>query len=460
MEHILLISKSIIFFSLLIFVVVGFHEYGHFITAKKLGIKVLKFSIGMGKEAYGWTGKDGVRYSISWLPIGGYVQMLDSTEMDEADLKQYSKEDLSRSFDKAPRWKRFLVVAFGPIFNLIMAIIGFTVISYGTLTMPSTIVDYVSNDIKYEQNGALVIEKGDVITSVNGTKVETWTELDHAFIGSIGSNRVKVEVKGKGEIYIDLEDKVLDSKVKDLSYFIGILPQYKNHTNVVGAVLEDSPAEKAGLKQEDQVISIDGVSVENFYELSKIVNVRPAKSVELVVKREGQLHTLDVELGEKGNPIDGKTGFLGVAPMMQKIDESHLIVKEVGVKDAIITGLERTYDGATLIVNTLYKLVTGHVSPTSLSGAIGIADTAQKAASFGLMSFIGFVSMFSINLMVLNLLPIKPLDGGHLFSYTVEAITGKQVPEMVDKAFTITGLVLVSTLMIVGLGADIMRIIF
>ncbi|MFS1429143.1 RIP metalloprotease RseP [Vibrio splendidus] len=460
METVELIFKSIVFFSLLMFIVVGFHEKGHYLAARMLGIKVLKFSIGMGKEVWGRTGRTGIRYSLSALPLGGYVQMLDTSEMEPEELAEYTKEDISNSFDNAPVWKRFIVVAMGPFFNLVMAFVAFAIISYGTLYIPSSKVDYASDTIVYTDASSLKIEKGDVISSINGNHVESWSDVTNEMIASLGNSDVEIEIVGKGKTTIDMTDKKINSHTSSVNYLFGMIPHHQNYQATISVVGEGSPAEKAGLLAGDKILSLDNKPVANFYELSSAIEPLHGKEVNLTYERDSVTLNAIITIGSTGNPIDGLIGYLGVSPTAHDLDKSTFLVKEVGVIESMSISVDRTLKSSMLIINTLEKLIVGNVSPTSLSGAIGIADASQKAASYGLMSFIGFVGVFSVNLMVLNLLPIKPLDGGHLFGYAIETVIQRKVPEIVDKVITNVGILLIAILMILGIGSDMIRIIY
>lgn len=353
---------AVVFFGLLIFI----HELGHFIFAKLVGVKVLKFSLGFGPKIIGRKIGE-TEYIISAIPLGGYVKPL-GEEIGE-ELKE---EDKPRAFNFQPVWKRAVIIFAGPVFNFILAYIIFVV--FLSMRLPVAIPD----------------------------------------INSI--------------------------------------------TTTVEEVAEGSPAQKAGLKKNDTIVSIDGTSVSDWNEMSSIISGKPGEELTLKVKRESDL--LDVRVVPepvKAKDEKGKEITVGRIGISKKLDFE--VIESSGLIYAPIKGFEAVYDWSILTLKVVVKLLSGDVSAKQIGGPILIIDSAAKAASAGAFTYFNFIAIISINLAILNLFPVPVLDGGHLLLLSMEALRGKPLSEKFITVATKAGMALLILLIVFVFYNDIMRII-
>lgn len=461
MDSAISIFQSLLYFSVVMAVVVGFHEYGHFKSARLLGVKVLEFSIGMGKTVWQKTSKDGVTYKLCLLPIGGYVKMIDLEGLSKSELDSISDEDKSRSFTNAPNWKKFIIVACGPFFNLIMAVFLFSYLSFNYNFQLKSEIAYVTDNVPYAEGSVNKINSGDLITKVNGIKISSWNDVNLAFIGAVGSESVTIQLNDKKNTVLDFSDVKLDSKNTDIFKMIGFTGHAGTHTNKVSSLISDGASEKAGLQSGDIITSINGEATPTFYDIAvKMSKITNSNDIYIQYIRDGESLNLSFTPDLVGNPYDGYKGSLGIYAETTAIDKNNFYKFEPGVIESVVMGYERSMQIASLTLSTLGKLISGDISPTVMGGPVTIAKEAGNAASKGLPQFLSFIALFNINLMVLNLLPIPPLDGGHLAKNIIESVIRRPLNEKFEIYMQKFGVGMIIALMLVGFSADIIRIIF
>ncbi|GAB6139765.1 sigma E protease regulator RseP [Methylosoma difficile] len=449
------IFNTLFYFIIAIGVLVSFHEFGHFWVARKLGVKVLKFSVGFGKVLWSYQKKpDSTEYVISAIPLGGFVKMVDERE-DTVD-----PEDLPYAFNRQPVWARTAIVAAGPIFNLVLAVALF----WSVLVIGETGIKPIIGTIKANTLAAQAgFAEGDEILSVNDRATPTWTEAMTVLVTSAldGEHEFKIAVQDRNQQQsvknLSLSDE--DSKTPDGLYErLGFQPWSPKLQPIIGNILPDSAALAANLKTGDLIISADGNAITEWIQWVDYVKSHPSKPISLLVQREGQ--SLPITIIPKSVTVGDKTeGKIGAGV---KVPED--LLKAVTVEyslsplAAIPEACKTTYFYASTTLAMMGKMLIGKASVENLSGPISIAQYAGQSAHMGLTPFLKFMALVSVSLGVLNLLPVPVLDGGHLMFYTIEAIKGSPLSDNVQLFYQKIGMALLMTLMALAMFMDINRL--
>lgn len=432
---------------------IAVHEYGHFIVARKLGIRVEKFSIGFGPALFSWRGKDGeVEYIIAAIPLGGYVKMLGENldEQGEAQPSELSDAELARAYHVQPVWKRASVAAAGPLFNFVFAIVAYMLVGWlGQTVMPSVVGNVAPSSVA-ERVGLM---QGDVLKAVNGKQIVSWQQFEESLKDTVGTDvNIAYEREGvpssvKMPVKQFEQDALLVNVAEDgLGLSLG--------TQVfVDSVSPNSPAEQAGLMAGDQITQFDGLDVGSTRELIRSIQKHAGQPLMLGILR-GNTH-LQMQVTPKAESDHG-VGRMGVHLMSKSLTEA--IIYRMGVWEGISYGFSRTADMTVLTVQVLGKMLSSAISPDNLGGPIAIAQLAGRTADLGIVAFITFLALISINLGVLNLLPIPVLDGGHLVYLAIEKIRGKALSIEVLERMQLLGIMLIGTLMIFAFYNDLMRL--
>lgn len=449
------ILTNIAAFLVAIAVLVAFHEYGHYWVAKKLGVKVLRFSIGFGKPLWKKvSGPDQTEYTIAAIPLGGFVKMLDEREGD------VPSQDLDRAFNRKSVGSRMAIVAAGPIANFILAIV-----LYALMFMVG--ISGVKPQIGSIEKGSLAAEAGlasnQLIRSVNGFEVESWSEASLALVNeSLDTGQVNIEVsQADGSLsnhWLDLSDTKALLDDGNLLTKIGIRPWRPKAEAVFGRLVDDGPAANAGIKEGDRILALDGVSIKDWQGLVGYVQANPEKPIQFSLERNG--HRLDILATTSRVEQDGKSiGRIGAMPYIDREEfESMRVMVSYGPVDAVVQGVKKTYDITLMTIRMMGKLVTGDVSASNISGPLSIAEYAGSTALMGVSAFLGFLALLSVSLGVLNLLPVPVLDGGHLLFYFIEWIKGSPLSEQAQMAGQQVGMVMLFGLMAFAFYNDITRL--
>ena len=447
-----IISTTFIFI-LTVSIIVTFHEFGHYIAARLCGVKVLEFSVGFGKRLFGKRfGKDKTDYKVSALPLGGYVRMLDEREGNVIDVEK------ERAFNNQSLLKRTFIVFAGPLFNFILAIFFYFLIFSGGYTGFKPEVGVIASGSIAQEIG---FEEGDRINSVNLNEVRTWSEVTLQIMKVASEkNDIYFEVKRNGK-FINLKKvsyKLINFENKNILENIGIY-NFVSKSLEVGYVEDNSPASKAGISVGDKFLSINGVGVNNWFEIVNIIKKSPNKELKISVLRNDNKEILYAKPSIY-NGESGKIGRLGVRPF---IDQNEVSKNKIQIKHSFYESLKlsvvKTYDFTILTVNFISKLVMGEASFKNISGPVGIAGYAADSFNNGYTSFLGLLAMLSISIGILNLLPIPMLDGGHLMYYLVEFIIRRPVPESIQLIFQQLGMTFLIFLSFFALYNDILRIL-
>ena len=434
---------------------IAIHEFGHYFVARKLGVKVLVYSIGFGPTVLKWTSKkSGIQYQLSALPLGGYVKMLDEREGNVAEA------DLPYAFNRQHPWKRIAIVAAGPLINLIFAVLLFWVLFLPAQEQLNTRVGKV---LVNSPAATAQMQVGDKITAVDGAKTTTWEQLNFALVDRAGeSGVIQIEADRNGQaksFQLPIQNFLKDQNQSPLDS-LGFIPYRPYIPATVMKLSEDGAAIRQGMKAGDQIVAIDGVKMKDWFDVVEVVQASPEKLLKIDVLRQNQLVHLEVMPQGKRDNMGNVSGVLGVQnnPGQVVIPEEYKQTIQYGPVEAFGKALDKTGQISTMILNSIVKMVRGLIGLENLSGPITIAKVAGQSAEMGWQTFISFMALMSVSLGILNLLPIPMLDGGHLVYYFVELIRGKPVSEQIQLVGLKIGMVLLGSMMLLALFNDIMRL--
>lgn len=451
-----------------------FHELGHYLVARWCGVKVLRFSVGMGKIVWSRRfGPDQTEWAVSALPLGGYVKMLDGRE---GDLSHLPPEELKREFTRQNVWKRIAIVGAGPLANFLIAIVLFAGLYMHGVEEPVSRVSVRASEAVELSAGAAAspaaaqaatpawragLRSGDMVTAINDQPVGVWSELRWNLMQSAIDKkeaRVTVERPGQGRMHFVLAAEVLAALDLDGDIVGKLGLGVARPAPVVQQVVAGGPAERAGLRKDDLLLSVDGATVEDGIAFIDVIRASAGKTVNVAVRRDGQPLTLamtpqaEQAKSGKGTVTVGKIGAsIALQPDMITVPSSP--------PAALGKALVRVWDTCTMTLKMIGKMIVGEVSLKNVTGPITIADYAGQTARMGVASYLSFIAFISISLGVMNLLPIPVLDGGHLLYYSLEVLTGRPVPERFNEIAQRVGIGLLMTLMLLAVFNDVARLL-
>lgn len=433
---------------------IAIHEFGHFWVARRLGVKVLVYSIGFGPALLKWHGRDGVLYQIAAVPLGGYVKMADEREGEVAP------QDLPFAFNRQSPWKRMAIVAAGPLINLLLAVLLFWLLFLPASQQLNTRLGVVLPDTPAAEAG---LQVGDKVLSVDGRQTATWEDINYALVermGESGTIAVTVEQAGQPKTLQLPINQFLKSSGDNPFERLGFLPYQPFIEPVLGQLVEKEAGIMQGLKQGDRILKIDQTAITQWSDVTRIIRQSPAKPLLFTVSRNGQAVQLNIVPKVKKDALGVAQGFLGVGPVVKsyKTPTEYIQTIQYSPLTALSMAFDKTWQLSVVTVKSIGKLVTGAISLNNLSGPITIAKVAGQTAEMGLPFFIGFMAVMSVSLGVLNLLPIPVLDGGHLVYYFVEALQGKPISEKIQQIGFRVGIVLLGTMMVLALFNDFTRL--
>ncbi len=446
---------NLISFIVALGILVAVHEFGHFWVARRCGVKVEKFSIGFGKSIWSKVGKDGTEYSISMIPLGGYVKMVDSR------VDEVPEHEKHLAFDKKPLWKRTSIVAAGPIFNFLFAIFAYwLVFLIGIPAVKPVIGEVTPNSIVAEAG----IESGMELKSISGIKTPDWESVNMGLISHIGDDLMTITLTSANEVgsevtkTLDLREWKFDPETQSAMQSLGFAPYTPEVYRVIEQVSQGGAAEKAGVLPGDEVVAIGQQRVTEWKQVVEAVRSNPDTPLELTVLRQGYEQTLTLTPGSRELANKEVVGFAGIAPKVAEWPESYRFDLQFGVFESIGKAVDKTGQVIGLTISMLKKLIVGDVGLNNLSGPISIAKGAGATADYGLVYFLGFLALISVNLGIINLVPLPMLDGGHLLFFAIEAVIRRPVPEKVQEmGFRIGGAIIFS-LMALALFNDFTRL--
>ena len=434
---------------------IAIHEFGHYWVARKLGVKVLVYSIGFGPTILKWTSKkSGIQYQLSALPLGGYVKMLDERE------GNVSAEDLPHAFNRQSPWKRIAIVAAGPLVNLIFAVFLFWILYLPAQEQLNTRVGKV---IDNTPAASVQMKAGDKIVAVDGAETPNWEKLNYALVDRVGeTGYIHLETERNGQIQnvqLPIQNFLKDQSQSPLDV-LGFTPYRPVIPAVVYKLSDDGAAVRQGMKEGDKIISIDNQSMKDWFDVVDIVQKSPEKLLAISVLREGKIVNLQVMPQGKRDNMGNTTGMLGVQAQTSQINipAEYKQTIQYNPAEAFVVAVEKTAQLSSMILNSIVKMVRGLIGLDNLSGPITIAKVAGQSAEMGWKTFISFMALMSVSLGILNLLPIPMLDGGHLVYYFIELIRGKPVSEQIQLVGLKIGMLLLGSMMFLAIFNDFMRL--
>lgn len=447
---------TLFFFAVAVGILIAFHEFGHFLVARKAGVKVLRFSIGFGSVLWRYQKAAGAtEYVVCAVPLGGYVKMVDEREGPVAP------EDLQVAFNRQSLFKRIAIVSAGPLFNLFLAVILFWFIFVYGETGMRPIIGPVEQGTLAAQAGLL---EGEEIVAVNDKATPTWMEALGAIFSAAmeDGQSINIAVKSGDDTQTSKTitiPKTVSRNPEQLIKRLGLVPWAPKLAPVVGKVLEHSVAAAAGLQSGDLIVTADTVEMQDWTQWVEYVRKRPGVALQLVIERHGVRMPLQIT----PEAVDSEQGRIGKIGVAVEIPEEQLKALQVEYRlppfQALGAAVERTYYYSWSTLKMMGYMLVGKASVENLSGPISIAQYAGQTASMGLVHFLKFLAIISISLGVLNLLPIPVLDGGHLLFYAIEGLKGSPVSEQTQMLFQQIGIAILITLMGFAFFLDIGRLL-
>ena len=410
--------ENVGWFLVAVFILVTFHELGHFSVARLLGVGVSKFSIGFGKTLYSFRSRrSSTEYVLGVLPFGGYVKFIDERE-DDVDPR-----DLPRAFNRQNLWVRTAVVIAGPGANFILAIFFYWLVFGIGVPGVEPVIGYIEPGSSAEVVG---LQRGDRIARISGRNVRSWGEHRYYLLNQVEAGETltfTVVTRAGQNKTVSIESSELQSGRLNplvLEEQIGILPRL---APIVGTLIAGEVADAAGIKVNDQFMTIDGIAIDGWRDVVKTISSRPNQTIRLSILRNGALKTI-VVVPKAIHSLDSVVGRIGVGPA------NHVnVVVRLGAGEAITRAVEATWLLSKLTVGMIVQMVQGKESTKNIGGPLSIAKYAGASAEYGFTAFLTFLAILSISLGILNLLPIPVLDGGHLVYFIIEGIKGGPVSE-------------------------------
>ncbi|MCX8957757.1 sigma E protease regulator RseP [Erwinia psidii] len=433
-------------------VLITVHEFGHFWVARRCGVKVERFSVGFGKALWRRSDRQGTEYVIALIPLGGYVKMLDER------VETVPPELRHRAFNHKTVSQRAAIIAAGPLANFIFAIFAWWLVFI--IGVPG-IRPVVGEIVNGSPAGVAQIVPGMELKAIDGIETPDWDAVRMALVSKIGDPETVLSMVPFGtsqlaEKRVDLRHWQFDPARQDPITSLGIRPRGPQIETVLAEVQANSAAQKAGLQAGDRIVKVDGQPLDQWQHFVTLVRDNPGKALSIEVERQAGLLALtltpDVKQGGKA------VGFAGVVPRIIPLPDEYKTVRQYGPFSAIGEASAKTWQLMKLTVNMLGKLIAGEVKLNNLSGPISIAQGAGMSAEYGLIYYLMFLALISVNLGIINLFPLPVLDGGHLLFLAIEKIKGGPVSERVQDFSYRIGSILLVLLMGLALFNDFSRL--
>ena len=434
-------------------VLITVHEFGHFWVARRCGVRVERFSIGFGKALWRRTDKSGTEYVIAMIPLGGYVKMLDErAEPVAPELRHYA-------FNNKTVGQRAAIIAAGPIANFLFAIFAYwLVFIIGVPGVRPVVGEITPNSIAAQAQ----IQPGTELKAVDGIETPDWDAVRLQLVSKIGDEHTTLSVAQFGsnqrqDKTLDLRHWAFEPDKEDPVSSLGIRPRGPQIESVLSEVQVNSAASKAGLQAGDRIVKVNGQPLTQWMTFVTLVRDNPDKPLALDIERQGS--SLSLTLTPDSKQVNGKAeGFAGVVPKVIPLPDEYKTVRQYGPFSAILEASDKTWQLMKLTVSMLGKLITGDVKLNNLSGPISIAQGAGMSAEFGIIYYLMFLALISVNLGIINLFPLPVLDGGHLLFLAIEKLKGGPVSERVQDFSYRIGSILLVLLMGLALFNDFSRL--
>ncbi|MFI5279884.1 MAG: RIP metalloprotease RseP [Gemmatimonadales bacterium] len=445
---------TLLAFFIVLGVLIFVHELGHFLAAKAVDIAVLRFSLGLGPPTKLSFKKGETEYCVSWIPFGGYVKMAGFEEEGAAGALEGPRETLGvapeRTFDHKPLWARLVVMGAGVTMNVLFAIAVYSglTMAYGTAVDPSVTVGEVRADRLPAGAEALRdLKPGDRILSISGDTVTGWQDVMLGLL--LGDAPLRIAVAGRAEpiaVNVPLKDQAGRGRLVD-----AIVPQ---HEPVVRELVPGYPASAAGIRPGDRIVRVAGDTVTTWEQLVGLMERHTGDSIALGLRREGRAMTVTVAPRLVTIELDS-----GKTRRVPKIGIGYRELKRYGLVASLGEGVRRSWESATQVWFTVRSIATGRLPASELGGPILVGQLSGEAARMGIDVFLGFMALFSVNLAVLNLLPIPVLDGGNIVLLLIEAVRRKPVSIEIRQRVATVGLLLLVLLMLFATYNDVGRLL-
>ncbi|OKP03498.1 sigma E protease regulator RseP [Xenorhabdus eapokensis] len=434
-------------------VLITVHEFGHFWVARRCGIYVERFSIGFGKVLWRRTDKQGTEYVIALIPLGGYVKMLDER------VGEVAPERRHMAFNNKTIGQRAAVISAGPIANFILAVIAYwLVFVIGVPSVRPVVLDVKPNSIAAQAN----ILSGMELKAVNGIETPDWNSVRLAMVGKVGATSVTMDVLPLNALdsvqkTLDLSQWSFDPSKQDVLLSLGIMPVVPRLSSQVEKIYPASAAEKAGLQSGDRIVKVNDQDVDVWHTFSSFVRKNPDVPLKLDVARAGGMISLSLTPEVRKLSNGREEGFAGAELKIIPLADEYKVIQQYGPFSAIYEAGGKTWQLMKLTVNMIGKLIVGDLKLNNLSGPISIAKGAGVSADSGLVYYLMFLALISVNLGIINLFPLPVLDGGHLLFLAIEKIKGGPVSERVQDFSYRIGAMLLVLLMGLALFNDFSR---
>lgn len=435
-------------------ILITVHEFGHFWVARRCGVRVERFSIGFGKALWRRTDRQGTEYVIALIPLGGYVKMLDER------VEAVAPELRHQSFNNKSILQRAAIVSAGPIANFLFAVIAYWLVFIIGVPSVRPVVDDISPQSIAEQAN---ISSGMELKSVDGIETPDWDSVRLALISKIGDKQMQVGVAPFGsdnvvEKTLDLRQWQFEPDKQDPVVALGIIPRGPQIESVLAEVQPGSAAQKAGLQAGDRIVKVDGQLLNRWQTFVLQVRNNPGNPLVLEIERGGIPLSLTLIPDTKSVGENRSEGFAGVVPKVIPLSDEYKTIRQYGPFTAVYHAGDKTWQLMRLTVSMLGKLITGDVKLNNLSGPISIAQGAGVSAEYGLVYYLMFLALISVNLGIINLFPLPVLDGGHLLFLAIEKLKGGPVSERVQDFSYRIGSILLVLLMGLALFNDFSRL--
>jgi len=448
---------TIVAFLVALGLLIVFHEYGHYLAARFFDVKVLRFSVGFGRPILSRRrGPDQTEWALGGFPLGGYVKMLDEREGPVAPAEAH------RAFNRQSVYKRFVIVAAGPIANFLLAILLY----WGLfLSGVPGVKPMIGPPIPDSPAAAAGFEPGETLTRVDGAVMQTWQDARWALLkAGIARSSVNIEtIRPGGTVAhrtLDLSGLGPDDLDGEFIETIGLTRFQPQLAPKVGQVLSGRPAERAGLKVGDEIVAIDGTAIRHWADVVRAISEAADETLEIEVRRANGVADIVTVVPEAVTENGRRVGRIGFAPLVDPRATEHLRTEiRYGFFEGFGRAVARTWEMSIFSLKMMGKMILGDVSLKNLSGPLTIADYAGQSAQMGWVPYLSFLALVSVSLGVLNLLPIPLLDGGHLMYYIAEIIKGRPVSERALELGQHVGIALLFTLMAFAIYNDITRLL-
>ncbi|WP_380181912.1 sigma E protease regulator RseP [Kalamiella sp. sgz302252] len=433
-------------------ILITVHEFGHFWVARRCGVKVERFSVGFGKALWRRRDSQGTEYVIALIPLGGYVKMLDER------VESVPPELRHLSFNNKTVAQRAAIISAGPLANFLFAVFAYwLVFMIGVPGVRPVVGEIVSGS----QAAAAQIAPGMELKAVDGIETPDWEAVRMALVAKIGDQQTTLSVAPFGtsqvkDVRLDLRDWHFAPDREDPVASLGMLPRGPQVETVLAEIQTGSAAARAGLQAGDRIVKVGGQPLNQWQQFVAAVRDNPGKPLTVEVERKGA--SVALQLTPDVKPGSKAEGFAGVIPRIVPLPDEYKTVRQYGPLAAVGEASAKTWQLMKLTVTMLGKLIVGEVKLNNLSGPISIAQGAGMSAEYGLIYYLMFIALISVNLGIINLFPLPVLDGGHLLFLAIEKIKGGPVSERVQDFSYRIGSVLLVLLMGLALFNDFSRL--